>query len=174
MSSMLPFLVIGALVLGALVVAAAVVGVIMTWRMRLPVVEPVEFGEVPPAVLDRQRNLALKLNDDGFTIAGMQEEVRGFRGRVWQSVFRFGDGAVWGVVETMPNERPRVVLHTFLADGRMVTTASGPFADYRASGDWILTEGRWDEFDQQAREHLEKVVEVGAPPGRPAVRRRVS
>ncbi|NIP98316.1 MAG: hypothetical protein GWO24_34860, partial [Akkermansiaceae bacterium] len=160
---MWPFLVIGVLFLGALLVVSIVL-ITATWRLSLPRVERIEVGDYPAEALDRQKNLGAMMEAAGFVFVGMQVERRGPYSEVWQAIFRTGNGVVWGVVEATLNERPRIVFHTFFANGHAVTTSDGKFADYRVTGDWRLTEGRFESLKEQAIRHHQVSSEVGAEP----------
>jgi hypothetical protein len=156
-----PALVIGFLVLGMLLLVATLVA---AWRLSRPVVAEVPWNGFPPAELERQSNLAATLRDGDFAFAGFQCETRGAGEPVWQSLFRFAGGAVWAVVEALPDESPRIVLHTFFDDGRTLTTSSGSFSDYKITGGWELQEGSWGEFGEQAHCHLESALSSGSKP----------
>ena len=156
-----PVLVIGFLVFGILLLLAALVA---AWRLSRPVVLEVAWNAFPPAELERQSNLAATLRDGDFAFAGFQRETRGTDEAVWQSLFRFAGGAVWAVVEALPDESPRIVLHTFYGDGRTLTTSSGSFSDYKITAEWELQEGTWSEFGEQAHCHLESALSSASKP----------
>lgn len=160
---MLPYLVMGILLLGVLVVVAVAL-VIATWRLQLPEVTGVEVDEYPPEQLDRQKNLGAKMEEAGFVFVGMQRERRGPKYEVWQALFRTESGAVWGVVEAMANETPRIVFHSFFANGRTVTTSDGEFADYRVTPEWQLTETKCDSLRELAKSHQQRSLGAGARP----------
>lgn len=160
---MWPFLVIGVLFAGALLVVSILL-ITAAWRLSLPRVDRIEVGDYPAEALDRQKNLGAMMEAAGFVFVGMQVERRGPHSQVWQALFRTGNGVVWGVVEATANERPRIVFHTFFANGEAVTTSDGEFSDYQVTGDWQLTEGRFESLKEHAIRHHQVSSGVGAEP----------
>lgn len=160
---MLPYLVIGILLLGMLAVVAVVL-IIATWRLQLPVLEEIAMAEYPPDQLDRQKHLGAKMESAGFEFVGMQRERRGPKYQVWQALFRTSNGAVWGVVEAVADDSPRIVFHSFFANERTVTTADGEFADYNVTENWRLTEQKCASLIDQAKLHQQRSLGAGAKP----------
>lgn len=156
-----PLLVIAVLFLGCVLLSVALV---VAWRLHRPVVEEVAWNAFPNAELERQSNLATTLAEGGFSFSGFQRESRGTGTPVWQSLFRFAEGAVWAVVEALPDEAPRIVLHTFFNDGSTLTTSSGPFLEYNTSAEWVVREGTWNTFDEQAQAHLDAALSSDSKP----------
>jgi hypothetical protein len=163
---MLPYLVIGILLLGvlslvAITIAIAIVLVIATWRLQLPEVTGIEVSDYPADQLERQKNLGVKMEAAGLSFVGMQRERRGPKYEVWQALFRTENGTVWGVVEAIANETPRIVFHSFLSNGRTVTSSDGEFADYKITEEWRLTERKCGSLLELAKSHQQQLLGAG-------------
>jgi Zn-dependent protease len=142
-------------VLGAFVVVAS------RRRVWPPRVESVELEAIPEDHFERMRPVAEELTRLGLRFEGFQCETCGPDEQVWQAVFGSRDGSVWAVSESGRRGGAGLVLHSFISNGRTVTTSDGEFSSLRATDDWRLSEFSWNDILAQVDFHRQACLGAG-------------
>ena len=152
--------------LALLGVAGYVLVVVLSLRLRDPILRQIEASEMPPGIRDLLRPLMEEMREAGLSFVALQHTRRPAGDSIWGAVCCDSSGTTWALAQFdrtlfTVEHRINLAFYSRLASGMVIVTARKPPVSFVMPRTWRMTQGEFEAVSSQWMAHQETIDTYG-------------